>query len=104
MFRRFSASAFALPLNPPFPLVFPRLDVLEDKSVLRIATPADLKECVKEEEKGLDESVAVPSMISDEQLASLDALNKDSKPLLIPTEVIACCCCYWHACFVYFIY
>uniref|UniRef100_A0A183G684 TRUD domain-containing protein n=1 Tax=Heligmosomoides polygyrus TaxID=6339 RepID=A0A183G684_HELPZ len=63
-----------------------KLDVLEDKSVLRIATPADLKECVKEEEKGLDESVAVPSMISDEQLASLDALNKDSKPLLIPTE------------------
>lgn len=61
-------------------------EILEDKSVLRIATPADLKECVKEEEKGLDESVAVPSMISDEQLASLDALNKDSKPLLIPTE------------------
>ncbi|KAK6009035.1 hypothetical protein OSTOST_26067, partial [Ostertagia ostertagi] len=62
-------------------------EVLEDKSVLQLRTADEIKGYVKEEEeRGVDESVAAPSFMNTEQLASLDAMNKDSKPLLISCE------------------
>ncbi|EPB68339.1 tRNA pseudouridine synthase D [Ancylostoma ceylanicum] len=62
-------------------------EISADETVLRIATASEMRNFVKnEEEKGVDESAAVPSVISAEQVSALDGLNKDSKPLLIPTE------------------
>nr|CDJ85894.1 Pseudouridine synthase domain containing protein [Haemonchus contortus] len=62
-------------------------EVLDDRSVLQLRTADDIKNYVKEEEeRGVDETVTVPSFLNSEQLASLDALNKSSKPLLISCE------------------
>ncbi|PIO72099.1 hypothetical protein TELCIR_05982 [Teladorsagia circumcincta] len=62
-------------------------EVLDDQSVLQLRTADEIKGYVKEEEeRGVDETVAVPSFMNTEQLASLDGMNKDSKPLLISCE------------------
>lgn len=87
MFRKYQVCGFLLRVG--FTLsVTPAAFVSADETVLRIATASEIRNYVKnEEEKGVDESVAVPSVVSREQISALDALNKDSKPLLIPTEV-----------------
>ncbi|VDN30910.1 unnamed protein product [Cylicostephanus goldi] len=62
-------------------------EILEDETVLRLATASEVRSYVKEEEeKGVDEAVDVPSSLSAEQVTALDALDKNSKPYLIPVE------------------
>ncbi|WKY06400.1 hypothetical protein Q1695_006528 [Nippostrongylus brasiliensis] len=62
-------------------------EILGDKSVLRIASPSEMEKFTKEEqEKVGDETVPAPSFLSAEHLSSLDGMNKDSKPLLVPSQ------------------
>ncbi|KAK6748481.1 hypothetical protein RB195_001228 [Necator americanus] len=62
-------------------------EISADETVLRLATaPEVLNHLKKEEEKGVDDSVAVPSAITADQVSLLDAMNKDSKPILLCTE------------------
>ncbi|VDO61835.1 unnamed protein product [Haemonchus placei] len=63
------------------------LPFIDDRSVLQLRTADDIKNYIKEEEeRGVDETVTVPPFLNSEQLASLDALNKSSEPLLISCE------------------
>ncbi|KAK6035830.1 hypothetical protein COOONC_26665, partial [Cooperia oncophora] len=62
-------------------------EVLEDKTVLQLRTADEIRNYVKEEEeRSVDETVTVPSFLNSEHLQSMDAMDKNSKPLLISCE------------------
>ncbi|KAK6040822.1 hypothetical protein COOONC_21675 [Cooperia oncophora] len=59
-------------------------EVLEDKTVLQLRTGDEIRNlCQEEEERSVDETVTVPSFLNSEHLQSMDAMDKNSKPLLI---------------------
>uniref|UniRef100_A0A0K0DK92 TRUD domain-containing protein n=1 Tax=Angiostrongylus cantonensis TaxID=6313 RepID=A0A0K0DK92_ANGCA len=65
-------------------------EVLADQSVLRLVTASEVKKYVMDEEdKAVDESVSVPSVVSADQISALDGLTKTSTPLKISCEKLS---------------
>uniref|UniRef100_A0A1I7XSY4 TRUD domain-containing protein n=1 Tax=Heterorhabditis bacteriophora TaxID=37862 RepID=A0A1I7XSY4_HETBA len=62
-------------------------EILADQTVLRIATPTEIFAGMKEEEdKGVDSQVDVPSHIKPDDLARIDAMSSNSRPITISIE------------------
>ncbi|VDM57966.1 unnamed protein product [Angiostrongylus costaricensis] len=61
-----------------------------DQSVLRLVTTSEVQKYVKDEEdKAVNESVSVPSVVTADQISALDGLNKTSAPLKITCEKLS---------------